>query len=34
MGSNVDGQLGIGDKALIEKNSPCLVESIMMFKPK
>lgn len=34
MGNNIDGQLGIGDKSIHEKNSPILVESMMMFKPK
>lgn len=33
MGSNVEGQLGIGDRRVIEKNAPVLVESIVVCKP-
>jgi hypothetical protein len=29
MGTNVDGQLGIADKALIQKNTPVLVEALL-----
>ena len=33
MGSNVEGQLGIGDRRVIEKSAPVLVESIIVCKP-
>lgn len=33
MGSNVEGQLGIGDRKVIEKNAPVLIESIVVCKP-
>jgi len=33
MGSNLNGQLGIGDRDIKIKNSPILVESLMDKKP-
>ena len=32
MGSNAEGKLGIGDKALKYSNVPCLVESLTQVK--
>ena len=34
MGSNIEGQLGVGDKMLKYKNSPILVEGLMLQRPK
>jgi alpha-tubulin suppressor-like RCC1 family protein len=33
MGSNIDGQLGIGDRTIIQKTSPILIESMVIYKP-
>lgn len=34
MGSNAEGQLGIGDRAIKSKNAPVLIEAIIAFNPK
>ena len=33
MGSNVDGQLGLGDRSVVQKTSPVLVEGLLREKP-
>ena len=32
MGSNADGALGLGDRTILQKSSPALVENLVIFK--